>query len=50
MKRNKHSTRTMRHRRTAESTGNASRYALKKARGKQLYGPGCCAHSLPDRF
>lgn len=23
-----------------------SKYAEKKARGRMMYGPGCCAHSL----
>lgn len=23
-----------------------SRYAEKKARGNQMYGPGCCAHTI----
>jgi len=29
------------------SSRSRSRYAEKKASGKQLYGPGCCANSLP---
>lgn len=24
---------------------NASKYASKLARGNQMYGPGCCAHT-----
>lgn len=31
---------------TAEKPGDESKYAKKKASGKQLYGPGCCAHSV----
>ena len=43
MKRSKESTKAMRHRKTASE--GSSRYALKVRGKKQMYGPGCCAHS-----
>jgi len=48
MKRSTHSTRAMRHKRNADQgTGKgSSRYAVKRAAGKQMYGFGCCAHKL----
>lgn len=48
MKRNKISTRAMRHQ-TNVKVGNVkgkSRYAKKFRNGNQMYGPGCCAHSI----
>ncbi len=44
MKRNKQSSKVMRRRSTTATPGTASKYARKKAAGKQMYGPGCCAH------
>lgn len=29
--------------------GSKSKYAQKKARGNQMYGPGCCGHHLKTR-
>lgn len=49
MKRNKTSTRAMRHRTTLETKKRGtSRYALKVKAGKQMYGDGkvCCAHRI----
>ena len=45
MKRNKQSSRAMRHKRTAATLGN-SRYAVKVRSGNMMYGNGsrCCAH------
>lgn len=44
MKRNKQSTKTMRHRDTVKPAEGKSRYAQKVRFGKQMYEPGCCAH------
>ena len=52
MKRSKTSSRTMRARRDTRDHKGNSRYALKVARGQQLYGNGavyhggCCAHGI----
>lgn len=49
MKRNKTSTRAMRHRTTLETKkAGTSRYAVKVKGGKQMYGDGkvCCAHRI----
>ena len=47
MKRRTLSSRAMRNLRNAakgHGRGGSSRYAKKVAAGKQMYGPGCCAH------
>lgn len=41
MKRNRDTTRAARH----TARGKRSKYAAKVASGRQLYGPGCCAHT-----
>lgn len=50
MKRNKQSSRAMRHRTTLETKkGGKSRYALKVNAGKQMYSPDgkkCCGHRI----
>jgi hypothetical protein len=49
MKRNKSSTRAMRHRTTLQTKkSGTSRYALKVKAGKQMYGDGkvCCGHRI----
>lgn len=48
MKRRTLSSRAMRNlRNAAKGVGRGnSRYAAKVAAGKQMYGPGCCAHKL----
>lgn len=48
MKRNRFNVRTTRRTKT---TRGQSRYKAKFEGGKQLYGPGCCAHRLtPERM
>lgn len=32
------------------SSPKQSKYARKRSRGQQMYGPGCCAHSLPNSW
>ena len=47
MKRNQNSSRAMRHKHIGDKPDKGkSRYAQKKRSGKQLYGPGCCAHKI----
>ena len=45
-KRNKQSSKVMRRRTTEDSQGHNSKYALKQHSKRQMYGPGCCGHSL----
>jgi hypothetical protein len=34
-----------------QTKGRESKYAKKVKEGKQMYGPGCCAHKLtPERM
>lgn len=33
---------------TKRPDGVTSHYARKRASGKMMYGPGCCAHSITD--
>jgi hypothetical protein len=47
MKRNK-TTNRVKEQRTTKTKG-PSRYALKVRGKKQMYGPGCCAHSRVGR-
>lgn len=34
---------------TDETKRPKSRYAVKRASGKMMYGPGCCGHSLSQK-
>lgn len=33
---------------TSRPEGFKSKYARKRASGRQMYGPGCCAHSVTN--
>lgn len=52
MKRNKRSSRAMRHRKLGDKRPEAynSRYGRKLLSGKMMYGPGCCGHTKQSRI
>ena len=32
------------------NSGTKSKYAQKRERGKQMYGPNCCGHDKPAQY
>ena len=44
----KHNNASLRATRHSKRTKGKSKYAAKVQAGNQMYGPGCCAHTVPE--